>query len=53
MIVRGSQALIACPKAMYEEIGGGTWSTIRFAKSQGKHVYVVWPDGTVEEHKEI
>lgn len=51
-IVNESDLMIAAPKE-YEEVkvGSGTWATIRYAKRQGKHLIIVWPDGTKEEHR--
>ena len=46
-IVDNSAALIATPKEMNETLRSGTWATIRYARRQGKPVYIVWPDGTV------
>lgn len=39
--------LIACPKESKEVMRAGTWSTVRWARRQGKVIYVVIPDGTV------
>lgn len=43
-IVNETDMLIAAPKSD-KNTGGGTWSTIRYAKSVGKKIYIVHPDG--------
>jgi hypothetical protein len=45
-IVFHTDVLIATPKGFEEELRSGTWATMRFARKQGKTVFVVWPDGT-------
>lgn len=49
-IVDESDVMIATPKE-YSEIwrGSGTWATIRYAKKQGKKLYIVYPDGKMEK----
>lgn len=48
-IVDESHAMIATPKESKEQQRSGTWSTVRYAKKQKKHVFLVLPDGTVTE----
>lgn len=51
-IVNETEPLIACPKEMDEpepKRGQGTWSTVRYARKQGKPIIIVWPDGRIEE----
>jgi bifunctional non-homologous end joining protein LigD len=36
------------PAEPEEQLRSGTWSTVRFAKKQGKPVFVILPDGTVK-----
>lgn len=48
-IVDATAALIAAPKEMAETLRSGTWSTIRYARRQGKPVHIVWPDGSVSQ----
>lgn len=45
-IVDACDLLIACPQGP-EEQRSGTWSTIRYARRQGKPVVIVWPSGEV------
>ncbi len=45
LIVLACDVLAACPKGMAEELRSGTWSTIRFARSQGTPVVMFWPNG--------
>ena len=39
--------MIAAPSEAEEQRRSGTWSTVRFARKQGKPVFVISPDGTV------
>lgn len=45
-IVVCSDLLIATPKDATEQIKGGTWYTVRYARKHGSTVIVVWPDGS-------
>jgi len=47
-IVDETEILIACPKGK-ESQRSGTWSAIRYAKSQRRPVTIIWPDGSVAE----
>ena len=47
-IVDCSDIIIATPKGL-EELRSGTWATIRYTKRLNKHLYIVWPDGRIEE----
>jgi hypothetical protein len=47
-IVDAVDVLLAGPKGP-EELRSGTWSTVRYARKQGKRVVIFWPDGTTEE----
>jgi hypothetical protein len=49
-IVDACEVLAACPKGP-EERRSGTWSTVRYARKQGKRVVIFWPDGEVTEEK--
>ncbi len=46
-IVDASAVLVACPQSPEEEARSGTWSTVLYARQQGKPVYLVLPDGAV------
>lgn len=50
-IVDACELLLACPATAAEERRSGTWSTVRYARQQGKRVVIFWPDGTVTEEK--
>jgi predicted Rossmann fold nucleotide-binding protein DprA/Smf involved in DNA uptake len=50
-IVDAAAVLIAAPKEMTETLRSGTWATVRYARKQGKQVWIVWPDGTVSKHE--
>lgn len=50
-IVDESQVLIATPKEAEMQIRSGTWYTIRYARKQRKHLYIVFPNGVVREEK--
>lgn len=45
-IVHATERLVACPDGP-ERQRSGTWSTIRYARRQGRPVTIVWPDGTI------
>lgn len=46
VMVDVSEALVATPKGMEEELRSGTWATVRYARKQQKPVHIVWPDGS-------
>lgn len=48
-IVRETVALIATPGETEEQLRSGTWSTIRFARKQGKCVVIIFPDGSIKQ----
>jgi hypothetical protein len=48
-IVNETDVLVACPKGPEEFRGSGTWATIRYGRKLGRHIYIVWPDGTTTE----
>jgi hypothetical protein len=50
-IVDAVDVLIAAPAEAVEQVRGGTWSTVRYARKQGKHIYLVLPDGGVTEEQ--
>jgi len=47
-IVAACDVLFACPAEMTEQPKGGTWFTVRIARSAGVPVVLVFPDGHVE-----
>lgn len=46
IIVDMTDMLVACPVGKEEEQRSGTWSTVRYARKQGKKICLVFPDGT-------
>lgn len=46
-IVNRSEELIATPGEVEEQLRSGTWSTVRYARKQGKRVLLVLPDGSL------
>jgi hypothetical protein len=46
-LVHETDLLIACPRAAETE-RSGTWSTVRYAKSIGRTIIVIFPDGHCE-----
>jgi hypothetical protein len=52
-IVNNSTYLIACPKEAAEVLRSGTWATVRYAKKQGKVVYIIFPDGHVDRRPKV
>jgi hypothetical protein len=49
-IVDDTFVLVACPDGP-ETRRSGTWSTIRWARKNGRPVVIVWPDGRVERRE--
>jgi hypothetical protein len=47
-IVDESDYLVACPCGEVEQPAGGTWYTVRYARSTGRTVVVVYPGGRVD-----
>lgn len=47
-IVNQCDLLIAGPQEFEMQLRSGTWSTVRYALKQKKHVCIVYPDGSVE-----
>lgn len=47
-IVDEVDVLIACPKSDVEELRSGTWATVRYARTLGRKIYFVLPDGTTK-----
>ena len=48
-IVRETELLIAAPAEPSEQHRSGTWSTVRFARRQGRAVWLIQPDGVIRE----
>lgn len=46
-IVNCCTVLVACPDSDLERRRSGTWATIRYARSQGKTVHIIYPSGQV------
>lgn len=44
-IVDETRMLIACPTGVTEARRSGTWATVRYARSRGRTVIVIWPEG--------
>ena len=51
-IVADTQLMIATPKQMAEVQRSGTWATVRYARRMDRGIFIVYPDGTVEESVE-
>lgn len=47
-IVDESDILIAAPSTANERQRSGTWATVRYARSQGKLVFLILPDGLLQ-----
>lgn len=48
-IVDATDWLLACPDSDKYGPGSGTWYTIRYARSIGKNVVIVFPNGRIQE----
>jgi hypothetical protein len=46
-IVEASDLMIATPREASEQPRGGTWGTIRIARTRGKPLALLLPDGTI------
>lgn len=52
IVEEGRDGLIAAPRQMTEprnKRGEGTWTTIGYARDAGRRIWIVLPDGTVQE----
>jgi len=47
-IVNATEVLIATPQGK-EKLRSGTWSTIRYARTKKRKIYIIFPDGKVKE----
>lgn len=47
-IVDSTDAMLAAPHSMREEIRSGTWATVRYARSMHRRLLIVFPDGSVK-----
>lgn len=48
-IVDASDVMIATPGEMEEVLRSGTWATIRRARKARKPLYIIFPDGSIQE----
>ena len=48
-IVDESDRLIAAPETYDEQVRSGTWSTVRYARLKRKRVFIVYPNGKIDE----
>jgi len=48
VIVDMTDGLIVVPNSPAELIRSGTWATCRYARSKGKRIWIIYPDGTWE-----
>lgn len=46
-IVTETELLLCVPSTVTEEIRSGTWFTVRFARSLGRPIIFVFPDGSI------
>ncbi|KKN03792.1 hypothetical protein LCGC14_1104290 [marine sediment metagenome] len=47
-IVDETDVLIACPDGPQEYLRSGTWATIRYARTQRKMIYIIYPNGQTQ-----
>lgn len=50
-IVRVTNILVALPKEWTEQPHGGTWYTVGHARTAGRAVVVIFPDGSIQEER--
>lgn len=48
-IIDETDVLIAFPSSFQEITRSGTWSTIRYARSKNKRIFIIFPDGSSQE----
>jgi len=48
-IAESSEVLVATPSGFFEEVRSGTWTTVRYARKLRRHIFLVFPDGTVRK----
>lgn len=46
-IVKHANFMIACPLEIVEQRRSGTWSTVRYTRQAGKHVYIIHRLGAI------
>jgi len=46
-IVNDCDILVAVPKGFEEERRSGTWATVRYARTMGKGIVIIWPNGQI------
>lgn len=51
-IVNESSVMIVAPEQKDEQVRSGTWSTYRYAKNQGRDVFIIYPDGSYVRENE-
>lgn len=47
----GVDGLIAAPEGWVEVTRSGTWATVRYARKFKRHIWIVRPDGSVQEEQ--
>lgn len=52
LIVEHCDVLYAFPPTMEEEPRGGTWYTIRHARTFGRKLNIIWPDGSASHEND-
>lgn len=48
LIVQRCNHLLACPFEPTEQLRGGTWATVRYARKLGRPITLLLPDGTIK-----
>lgn len=49
IVFEGVDGLIATPWGYAEELRSGTWATVRYARAAKRHIWIIQPDGTIQE----
>lgn len=52
-MVDESQRLFACPDTLKEIQRSGTWATVRYARKKKLQLYLILPDGSMPEAREL
>lgn len=51
VIVQDCDHLVACPATRSEQLRSDTWATVRYARTAGREMTLIFPDGAITEEK--
>lgn len=50
-IVLETEALVALPRTLSEELRSGTWATVRYARKLRRPIHIIYPSGEVARER--